>query len=89
METGFTVGRYVGRKDTPYDFTRNGDRIQGTKRVAYFCGENLQVSEVDVREDQAALLDSLKFGETYKVTAQPYARNNRVVWVLQSAEPVR
>lgn len=87
IQAGSLIARYVGRTDQPYDFESGGERIKGVKRRAYFTDDDLQVTEVEVREDSAGLLDSLEFGEVYHLTAQPRAKGNRVVWVLLNVEP--
>lgn len=87
IRAGSLTARYVGRTDQPYDFESGGERIKGVKRRAYFTDSELQVTEVEVREDTADLLDSLKFGQTYEVKAEPRAKGNRVVWVLLDVEP--
>lgn len=86
IQAGSLVARYVGRTEQPYDFESGGERIKGVKRRAYFTDDDLRVTEVEVREDTAELLDSLKFGQVYHLTAQPRAKGNRVVWVLLSVE---
>lgn len=86
IKAGSLTARYVGRTDQPYDFESGGERIKGVKRRAYFSDSDLRVTEVEVREDTAAVLDSLKFGQMYEVTAEPRAKGNRVVWVLLGVE---
>lgn len=76
---------YVGRRENAYDFTNNdGERIKGVKRTAYFADEanGYLVHELDVRENVLELYEGLKFGEGYRVTVEPRAKGNRVVYQL-------
>lgn len=79
---------YVGRRVSEYDFEREGERIKGTKRTAYFSDprNGHTVHEIDVKDDLAELFGGLQFGDLYRVSAEPRARGNRVVYVLQDAK---
>lgn len=76
---------YVGRREYDYDFEgRDGQRIRGTKRFAYFADPDSHiVQEVEVKDDLAEVLASLSFTGNYEVTVEPAARQNRVVYVLR------
>lgn len=78
---------YVGKRENAYDFVDRENperRIKGIQRTAFFADESqdYEVHDVDVRDDTADLYGALKFGERYRVTTEPWARNNRVSYRL-------
>lgn len=81
---------YVGRRENAYDFERDGERIKGVKRSAFFTDpENgYHVHEIDVRENMADAFGTLEFGKGYAVSSEPVARNNRVIYRLVDVYPL-